>query len=92
MPKLLGTLVALKEKVVSIEEAEKFVFSPYMAKKVHMNQGLDSLVDIIEKGCELEDIESLIPEKLDYNIEILYDETLKLLQQIEKKENDRWIL
>lgn len=88
---MIGVLVAIKEKKMSIEESEKFIFSPYFIQKVKESCDEEQLIDILERGCELEDIESLLPDRLEYNIQILIDKTLNLLGLLEKKEDDFWI-
>lgn len=88
---MIGVLVAVKEKKMSIEEAEKFIFSPCFIQKVKESCDEEQLIDILERGCELEDIESVLPDRLEYNIQILIDETLNLLGLLEKKEEDFWI-
>ncbi|KAB1438060.1 DUF3969 family protein [Candidatus Galacturonibacter soehngenii] len=88
---IIGVLVAIKEKKMSIEEAEKFIFSPYFIQKVKESCDEEQLIDILERGCEIEDIESLLPDRLEYNVQILIDKTLNLLGLLEKKEEDFWI-
>lgn len=88
---MIGVFVSIKEKKMSIEEAEKFILSPYFIQKVKSNCGDEQLIDILKRGCELEDIDSLLPDKLEYNIQILIDESLNLLGKYEKSEDDFWI-
>lgn len=57
---LIGTLVAVNAGGLLIEESENYLFSPFMIKWLREEQCKDVILKILEKGCELEDIESLI--------------------------------
>jgi len=65
---ILGCLEALKKKVVSIDEMEKFIFSPRVIKELREKRCNETIISIIEQGCELEDYNSLIPERLERRI------------------------
>ncbi len=43
-------------------------------------------------GCELEDIESLIPEELDNTIEEMITEVYRILKRYEKIEDINWLI
>lgn len=80
----IALTVAIKEKAISIEEAENFLFSPYSIKKM---QGLDSsIIDLIKLGCELEDVESLMLENLDSSVDEIYTKSMEKLKELEKAE------
>ena len=66
---LLGVLEAIKGKSISIDEAQAFIFSPRIVTMFRKAGVAHNVLEIIEKGCELEDIELLIPEELDKVIE-----------------------
>lgn len=62
--KIIGVMECLEKELIVIEEAEKILFSPYsmeFLKKKGINK---EIIEIIHLGTELEDVESLIPEKL----------------------------
>ena len=61
---ILGCLEALEKKVVSIDEIEKFIFSPRTIRLLREKKCNEAIISIVEQGCELEDYDSLIPEKL----------------------------
>lgn len=61
---IIGSLEAMKNRAVTIDEVEKFIFSPRMIKVLREKKCDKKIVDIVEKGCELEDINSLLPEKI----------------------------
>ncbi len=88
---ILGTLEALKNKKVTIDESEKVVFTPYTfftLKKKGINK---KIIDLIQECCELEDVESLCPEKLDEVIEELKQRTLNLLGEYEEDNKQIWV-
>ena len=81
---LLGLLTAMEKGTLSIEEAEGYLFNPYSFE--HLEQlGLDDrVVDIVKLGCELEDVESLIPDKLQSTIQDLKERALSTLESLPK--------
>lgn len=62
---IIGSLDAIKEEAVSIDEIEKFLFSPHIYHKLKQKGYSGDILQIIEEGCELEDIFSLLPDKFD---------------------------
>lgn len=88
---IIGTLEALKGKGLSINEAEKYLFSPHMAQVLKEKKCKKSIIFIIEKGCELEDIVSLLPQKYIDSIEELKQEALTILKEYEVFEQQFWI-
>ncbi len=89
---ILGILECLYEKKISIIESQKYLFSPYIVDKLTNLNCKKEIVLLIEKGCELEDVESLVPDKLYDNISKLRKETLVHLDDLEKYEKEKWIL
>lgn len=89
---ILGILDALYEKKITIIESQKYLFSPYIIDKLVNLKCKKEIVELIEKGCELEDVESLVPNKLDDNIFILRKEALFQLDELEKYEKEKWFL
>ena len=49
------------------------------------------IIDLIHEGCELEDVESLCPDKLDNVIEDLKQRTLTLLDKYEEYKTRKWV-
>lgn len=88
---LLGIIEALKNNSLSINEAEKFLFSPYMVNKLQTRKCNKKILDIIEKGCELEDVASLIPDTLLKTINELGQETLEIIKEYPKFDRTFWI-
>ncbi|OCG24544.1 hypothetical protein A9G45_09295 [Gilliamella sp. HK2] len=78
---LLGTLYALKNKVISIDEAEGFIFTPKVSKLLSQNNFTNDLSNLIIDGCELEDYESLLPDKLDDRIDELIVNVINMIRK-----------
>ncbi|MCQ4087555.1 DUF3969 family protein [Saccharibacillus sp. JS10] len=73
----LGFLTALEKEVITIEEAEAYLFSPFTSEKLKAYGFSESVINIILEGCELEDVESLLPNRLQANIVRIKEEILK---------------
>ncbi|EOH95348.1 DUF3969 family protein [Enterococcus pallens] len=79
----IGLLEALKAKLLTTNECEQYLFSPYSVSILN-RKGIDrKVVEIIEFACELEDVESLRPERLDSNIDYLINKAKERLKSIE---------
>ncbi|HHR6078504.1 TPA: DUF3969 family protein [Providencia alcalifaciens] len=79
----LGILVALDKKLISIDEAEGFVFKPYLVKLLEQIGSDERVTEIINLGCELDDVECLIPEHLQTSIDELIQKTITVISQSE---------
>lgn len=88
---IIGTLEAIREGGLSIDEAENFLFSPYMVHRLREKKYNESLINILEKGCELEDIASLLPQELVKSLEELKQEALAAMKSYESFEKEFWI-
>lgn len=88
---LIGILETIKRNNLSIEEAEKFLFSPRMIARLKKIKCDEKIIDILERGCELEDIESLIPDELLKTVDILENETLELLNDYSDYNVKAWL-
>jgi hypothetical protein len=78
----IGLIEALKTGIITIEEAEKYLYSPYSVDKLERLGIREEVITLINLGCELEDVESIIPQKLIASmdeIEVKSKELLKLL-------------
>ncbi|MDL2302254.1 DUF3969 family protein [Lachnospiraceae bacterium OttesenSCG-928-D06] len=87
---IIGTLETLKRKSISINEAEKYLFSPNMVSKLRKNGCSSKIIDILEKGCELEDIASLIPKSLLKNINELQEQALQIMSEYQIYDKNFW--
>lgn len=80
----LGITTALEQRVLSIEDAEKLLYSPYSMEKIKQIGANDKIVDLINLGCELENVERLIPDKLHKSIKEIEEESLNMLRGMPK--------
>ena len=87
---MAGTLETLKNGGITIEEAEKFLFSPYIVKELKKKKCNKDIIELILQGCELEDINSLIPEELNDVIDELKQEIFLLLKKYESFDEKFW--
>lgn len=76
----IGIITSLQENVITIEEAEKMIFSPRTMDLMKSKGASEELLNILHLGTELEDVESLIPHKLNSSLEEIKKQCLKLLQ------------
>lgn len=88
---ILGTLEALKNKKISIDESEKIIFTPYTFDTLEEKGVNKKIIDLLQECCELEDVEFLCPEKLDKVIEELKQRTLNLLGEYEEDNKQIWV-
>lgn len=88
---IVGNLEAVKNGGITIDEAEKFMFSPHMINKLRGKMCDEKIVELIMKGCELEDIASLIPEKLNDAINELEKESVNLMKKYDELNESFWI-
>mgnify|MGYP000949835146 CR=1 FL=1 len=80
----IGIMTAIKEGVISIEEAENYLYSPYSVERIK-NLGINiDVIKLVELGCELEDVESLIPDKLNNSIDEISNTSIELLRSLPK--------
>ncbi|MBR4248061.1 MAG: DUF3969 family protein [Treponema sp.] len=88
---ILGTLEALKNKKITIDESEKIIFTPYTFFTLEEKGVNKKIIDLLQECCELEDVESLCPDKLDKVIEELKQRTLALLDKYEEDKMQKWV-
>ncbi len=80
----IGMMAAIKEGVISIEEAENYLYSPYSVERVRSLGINEDVIKLVELGCELEDVESLIPDKLNNSIDEISIKSTELLRSVSK--------
>lgn len=88
---LIGIFESLKNNSMTIREAERCLFSPYIFNKLKLKKCNPRIVNIIERGCELENIKSLIPDHLMKAIEEMEEMTVKLMNECPRYDRERWI-
>lgn len=80
----VGFLYCLKKKVLDIEEAEGYLFYLGVVDLLEELGIDDEVTDVIRLGCELEDVESLVPEKLSDNIKSLMEDAIQNIKRLPK--------
>jgi hypothetical protein len=88
---LVGVFEALKNGGMTINESQAFMFSPYMVDVLKNKNCSEDVMEILKRGCELEDVELLLPEIFIEEIDKLESTTLNLLKRYCKYEETRWI-
>ncbi|MBR6218613.1 MAG: DUF3969 family protein [Eubacterium sp.] len=88
--KIIGTLDALYNGAITICEGERYLFSPCNIMRLTQDGYDRKIIKILEVGCELEDIESLIPHKLSSNIIALKQEAINVLKEYDSYEDIMW--
>lgn len=83
---IIGLMNSLKEDLITIDECEIYLFSPYSINKLLELKIDREIIDLVEEGCELEDVESLVPEKLKNNIDNIKIRAIDLLSKISNEE------
>lgn len=77
----LGLCSAIANGSITIEEAERRLFNPKMLSQLASLGIADSLLEIIHLGTELEDIQSLMPDKLKESLTQMQTKSLTFLNQ-----------
>lgn len=88
---IVGILETLKRDCLQINEAEKFLFSPRMIKILKSRKCNDKIINLLKRGCELEDIVSLIPEELEKNINELKESAMEVLKRYPEFVKTFWV-
>lgn len=83
---LLGTLEALSQKQITVDEVQSIL--PRLALNKKINPKIQSL---LEESWEFEDVLSLIPDKMEECIKDMKARTLKLLSGYDEYPRDVWL-
>ncbi|BCT34111.1 DUF3969 family protein [Pseudomonas protegens] len=76
----IGLLTSLRTEAISLEEAEWILFTPRTAS-ILQDKGLSpELCNLIMEACELEDVQSLRPDRLEANVQQLAERFASILQ------------
>ncbi|MDF2858231.1 MAG: hypothetical protein K0Q87_4082 [Neobacillus sp.] len=78
----IGLAYALEKNILSIEEVENFLFSPYSMDKLEELKVSKDIIRLINLGCELENVERLVPDKLELSIGEIKTTSIKLLSDL----------
>lgn len=88
---IVGLLYLLEIDTVSLDEAEKVLFSPYICKTLSDKGCNKKLVELLWKACELEDIKSIIPENYYETVVEIKNEAIMLFREYEIFDRERWL-
>jgi hypothetical protein len=80
----VGVVTALEQEILSIQEAENFLFSPYSMEKLKELGVDEKVIRLINLGCELENVERLLPDKLKASISDIKEGSLEILRSMPK--------
>lgn len=87
----LGILHSLENDYITINEAEHFLYTPFMMNLLKKNKYSKNLIDVIHRGTELEDLESF---NLDVKNELkeMFKECEVLIKQLPESscQFDKW--
>lgn len=90
---IISTATALQEGAITIEESENLLFNPYTQHHVKEIGVAEDIIRIINLGCELENVKSLIPYALNDSIKEIFDLALDKLKSLPSVEipSKKWI-
>lgn len=78
----IGLYVAMSQGALSIEAAEDYLYSPYTLEKLQELGVSPQAMRMVHLGTELEDIASLLPEKLAESLAEIQETALAILQTL----------
>lgn len=88
---MVGVLELLYEDIISIEEAESYLFSPRTIRILRERGCCEQILKVLEECCELENIESLLPDILLKTISELKYRTIQLMKRYPYLGNEDWL-
>lgn len=90
----VGICEALERSMLSIETAEHLLYSPATMSVLRDLSFDPMLVDLIHTGTELEDVASLIPDKLGDHVAALKEQALKRLRDLSPYDfnQNKWLI
>jgi hypothetical protein len=77
----LGLCCALREKVVSVELAERLLYRPYNMIRLKQMGASQEAIDLIHDGTEMGDVQRLAPESADRALSEMCAAALRLIKQ-----------
>jgi len=84
----IGLLVSVQRGAITLEEAERLLFSPRSSRVVD-EKGIPSEIgELIMNCCELEDVLDLAPSKFDNNVQVILDRFVEFLKASKPRNTD----
>lgn len=68
---VIGLLESFENQLMTLEDCENYLFSPYTVSILEEKGISGKIIEIVELGCELEDIQSLMPNRLKEEVNTL---------------------
>lgn len=88
----LGLCTAIEQGVLPIATAEDYFYSPYTLEKLEALGLSPQILRLVQLGTELEDIASLLPEKLAESLAEMKQAALEILQTLPAPDADQqWV-
>lgn len=76
----IGLLTSLRCESITVDEVEWILFNPRTARIMQLKGLSPELCSLIMEGCELEDAQSLWPDRLEANVQELIARFTAILQ------------
>lgn len=88
----LGMLTAMKQEGITTEQTTRGLHNPYSCIQLDKLGINKDVISLLETGCELEDIQDLLPDTFPSAINDAIDETMEVLQSNAKNVRfTKWI-
>jgi len=87
----LGILRAVRHGAMTVDDAMWYFLRPYVGLLVAEVGGREETRELIMECCELENVQSLIPDRLPAIVEQLELRNLELLASLPKKPTEYWL-
>jgi hypothetical protein len=80
----VGLINSLKNGLISIEEVENYLYNPYSLERLR-NLGVDQeIIELIQEGCELKNIDRIIKNQLKQTMDELESKSINNLKKLPK--------
>ncbi len=93
---IIGLMDSLINNVITIVDVENALFSPYTVSILRGKQIDEDIIELIELGCELEDIDSILPDRLEENILTIKTKAMEILSNKDVYQNikneQKWLV
>jgi hypothetical protein len=86
----IGLCVAIEQGALPVQAAEDYLYSPYTIEKLQELGVSPQLMRLVHLGTELEDVESLLPEKLGESLAEMNCTALEILQALPATDR-KWV-
>lgn len=90
---VIGLVKSAIVKAVTVDDISTYMFNPFTIEKLKKMNVNANILEILEEGCILEDIEDLRPDILERELNKLQDKAIFELKKIKKypRSNDKWL-